>query len=53
MDFNTWKEFYGWGFCTVAQLQQAVKQNIITSDEYKDITKEDYIANNNNNNNNT
>lgn len=42
MDFNTWKEFYGWGFCTISQLQQAVKQNMLTDLQYKDITGKDY-----------
>ncbi|MGL4760418.1 MAG: XkdX family protein [Sarcina sp.] len=43
MDFNTWKEFYGWGFASKEQLQQAVKQNILTIAQYKEITGDDYI----------
>lgn len=37
MDFNTWKQFYGWGFCTKEQLEQAVKQGELTIDQYNSI----------------
>ena len=42
MDFNTWKEFYEWGFCTIEQLKQAVKQGMLTTEQYKEICGEDY-----------
>lgn len=37
MDFNTWKQFYGWGFCTKEQLEQVVKQGELTIDQYNSI----------------
>ena len=43
MDFNTWKEFYGWGFASKEQVKQAVKQNVLTITQYKEITGDDYI----------
>ena len=42
MDFNTWKQFYQWGFCTIEQLKQAVKQGMLTPEQYKEICVEDY-----------
>ena len=42
MDFNTWKQFYEWGFCTIEQLKQAVKQGMLTTEQYKEICGEDY-----------
>ena len=44
MDFNTWKEFYGWGFASKEQVKQAVKQNVLTITQYKEITGDDYIV---------
>ncbi len=37
MDFQDWKEFYGWGFCTQAQLQQAVQYGMLTEQQYDEI----------------
>ncbi|MGL4761126.1 MAG: XkdX family protein [Sarcina sp.] len=37
MDFNTWKEFYGWGFASKNQLQQAVTQGMLTQEQYNEI----------------
>lgn len=43
MDFNTWKEFYGWGFATITQLREAVKEGLLTQDQFKEITGQDYV----------
>lgn len=37
MDFNTWKEFYNWGFCTKEQLQEAVDGGMLTKAQYDEI----------------
>ena len=37
MDFNTWKQFYGWGFCDKEQLQQSVNQGLLTQEQYNEI----------------
>lgn len=37
MEFEDWKEFYGWGFCTQAQLQEAVQLGILTEEQYNEI----------------
>lgn len=37
MDFETWKQFYNWGFCTAEQLKEALEQSLITQDEYNSI----------------
>lgn len=37
MDFNTWKEFYNWGFCTKDDLKQALEQGMLTKAQYDDI----------------
>lgn len=37
MDFETWKEFYGWGFCTKEQLQEAVDGGMLTKAQYDEI----------------
>lgn len=42
MDFNTWKQFYQWGFCTLEQLKQAVEQGMLTKAQYQEITGETY-----------
>ncbi|MGL4990952.1 MAG: XkdX family protein [Sarcina sp.] len=44
MDFNTWKQFYEWGFATKEQLMEAVKENMITPIQYKEITGDVYNA---------
>ena len=31
MDFNTWKQFYEWGFCTIELIKQAVKQGMLST----------------------
>lgn len=36
------KKFYRMGFWSKAMVKNAVKKNWITSDEYKEITGEDY-----------
>lgn len=38
MDFNTWKEFYAWDWVTKEQVEQAVKDGILTPEQYKEIT---------------
>ena len=43
-DFEFWQIAYQYGACTLDQLGQAVKKNIITPDEYKTICGQDYIA---------
>ncbi|MGL4762462.1 MAG: XkdX family protein [Sarcina sp.] len=42
MDFNTWKEFYGWGFATIEQLEEAVKENLLTASQFTEITGQAY-----------
>ena len=37
MDFETWKEFYGWGFCTKEDLKQALEQEMLTQQQYDEI----------------
>lgn len=37
MDFNTWKEFYQWGFCTKEDLKQALDQEMLTKAQYDEI----------------
>lgn len=37
MDFNTWKEFYNWGFCTKEDLKQALDQEMLTKAQYDEI----------------
>lgn len=37
MDFNTWKEFYNWGFCTKEDLKQALEQEMLTQQQYDEI----------------
>lgn len=37
MDFNTWKDFYAWGFCTKEQLEEAVKQGMLSNEQYNSI----------------
>ncbi len=37
MDFNTWKQFYEWGFCTKEQLQEAVDGGMLTQEQYNEI----------------
>ena len=37
MDFNTWKEFYQWGFCTKEDLKQALEQEMLTKQQYDEI----------------
>ena len=44
MDFNTWKEFYGWGFASKEQLQQAVSQGMLTQEQYNEIINPTPVA---------
>lgn len=40
MNFETWKEFYQWGMATKEQLIEAVKEGLLTSEQYKEIVGE-------------
>lgn len=37
MEFQDWKQFYEWGFCTQAQLQEAVQLGMLTEQQYNEI----------------
>lgn len=41
---NFWQTAYKYGWASKAQLQQAVGYNLITADEYQQITGEAYAA---------
>lgn len=45
MDFNTWKEFYGWGFATIEQLKEAVQESLLTASQFTEITGQVYETN--------
>lgn len=42
--FKTVKNFYDRGLWSIARVRNAVEKNWITEDEFKEITGEDYIA---------
>ncbi|WP_102274108.1 XkdX family protein [Cytobacillus massiliigabonensis] len=39
-----WQMAYKFGWASIEDLQLAVRLNEITADQYKEITKEDYVA---------
>ena len=43
-DFEKWDYRYKKHWCTKSQLKRLVVLEILTSDEYKTITGEDYVA---------
>lgn len=43
-DFEKWAKKYARKGCTKAQLKRLVELEVITADEYKEITGEDYEA---------
>ena len=40
--FEFWRNRYNNGWCTKAQLKRCVRLGVITEEEYKEITGEDY-----------
>ena len=43
-DFEKWNERYKKHWCTKEQLQRLVQLGVLTEEEYKEITGEDYDA---------
>lgn len=41
-DFEKWNDRYKKHWCTRGQLQRLVKLEVLTKEEYEDITNEDY-----------
>lgn len=43
-NFEKWNDRYKKNWCTKEQLKKLVQLNVLTTNEYKEITGEDYVS---------